>query len=98
MIWLTGVQTCALPISRIAHPFARKTHELVLQAQDLTLVRRTFDRSEERRVGKECRSRWSPYHLKKKKIEQRLIQTVKRQRERTITKYQKKVADSGRTL
>src|SRR2546427_11992754 len=25
------------------------------------------DRSEERRVGKECRSRWSPYHLKKKK-------------------------------
>src|SRR5256885_17076883 len=21
-----------------------------------------FDRSEERRVGKECRSRWSPYH------------------------------------
>src|SRR2546430_13813130 len=23
-------------------------------------------RSEERRVGKECRSRWAPYHLKKK--------------------------------
>src|SRR5438874_9023754 len=23
-------------------------------------------RSEERRVGKECRSRWSPYHKKKK--------------------------------
>src|SRR2546423_1034463 len=23
------------------------------------------DRSEERRVGKECRSRWSPYHCKK---------------------------------
>src|SRR5256886_8112393 len=23
-------------------------------------------RSEERRVGKECRSRWSPYHLKKR--------------------------------
>ena len=22
----------------------------------------TFYRSEERRVGKECRSRWSPYH------------------------------------
>ena len=22
----------------------------------------TFTRSEERRVGKECRSRWSPYH------------------------------------
>ena len=24
--------------------------------------RRTLTRSEERRVGKECRSRWSPYH------------------------------------
>ena len=24
--------------------------------------RLTDDRSEERRVGKECRSRWSPYH------------------------------------
>src|ERR1035437_10960707 len=24
-------------------------------------------RSEERRVGEECRSRWSPYHLKKNK-------------------------------
>ena len=27
----------------------------------LTLLE-NFDRSEERRVGKECRSRWSPYH------------------------------------
>ena len=26
------------------------------------LVRRSKTRSEERRVGKECRSRWSPYH------------------------------------
>src|SRR5437763_16890689 len=26
-------------------------------------------RSEERRVGKECRSRWSPYQLKKKTLE-----------------------------
>src|SRR5258706_5511469 len=26
------------------------------------LVRRESERSEERRVGKECRSRWSPYH------------------------------------
>src|SRR5437016_13641512 len=25
-----------------------------------------YFRSEERRVGKECRSRWSPYHYKKK--------------------------------
>src|SRR2546430_9881769 len=27
-------------------------------------------RSEERRVGKECRSRWSPYHYKKKEHRQ----------------------------
>src|SRR5256884_8722102 len=25
-------------------------------------IKREFPRSEERRVGKECRSRWSPYH------------------------------------
>ena len=31
----------------------------VLEAMDLSRVR---SRSEERRVGKECRSRWSPYH------------------------------------
>ena len=29
--------------------------------QDQT-IKRYADRSEERRVGKECRSRWSPYH------------------------------------
>src|SRR5256885_13300500 len=28
-------------------------------------IRHRSARSEERRVGKECRSRWSPYHLKK---------------------------------
>ena len=27
-----------------------------------TLLLNDDDRSEERRVGKECRSRWSPYH------------------------------------
>ena len=27
-----------------------------------TTDRKRDDRSEERRVGKECRSRWSPYH------------------------------------
>ena len=28
----------------------------------LTRIAEEFGRSEERRVGKECRSRWSPYH------------------------------------
>ena len=27
-----------------------------------TLIQYNISRSEERRVGKECRSRWSPYH------------------------------------
>ena len=26
------------------------------------IIQKITDRSEERRVGKECRSRWSPYH------------------------------------
>ncbi len=29
---------------------------------DVTVVDTPEGRSEERRVGKECRSRWSPYH------------------------------------
>ena len=35
---------------------------LVEQAAQLDLFVRQAARSEERRVGKECRSRWSPYH------------------------------------
>src|SRR5438034_7584913 len=31
-------------------------------------------RSEERRVGKECRYRWSPYYEKKKETESRIVQ------------------------
>ena len=30
--------------------------------QILTAIKGEIGRSEERRVGKECRSRWSPYH------------------------------------
>ena len=33
-----------------------------LTGDDETYTDWTADRSEERRVGKECRSRWSPYH------------------------------------
>src|SRR5438309_7727476 len=58
---VTGVQTCALPISGLGPP--RKNQEL--SATILTIrERRKTSRSEERRVGKECRSRWSLYHLK----------------------------------
>ena len=34
----------------------------VISCWHLTLWERIKLRSEERRVGKECRSRWSPYH------------------------------------
>ena len=34
----------------------------VVTIHDLAFVRYPTTRSEERRVGKECRSRWSPYH------------------------------------
>ena len=33
-----------------------------LTRKEKLLLIETYQRSEERRVGKECRSRWSPYH------------------------------------
>src|SRR3712207_6282326 len=32
------------------------------EAPSVAVAREVWERSEERRVGKECRSRWSPYH------------------------------------
>src|SRR3712207_7547778 len=70
-ISVTGVQTCALPISEVgdlgrAERAARRP-EGEDQGRRGGRGRRPADgrvpaRSEERRVGKECRSRWSPYH------------------------------------
>src|SRR3712207_7312888 len=67
-IGVTGVQTCALPISRprvlsfssrVAWNDGHMTPPAsVRSARHLP----TPVRSEERRVGKECRFRWSPYH------------------------------------
>src|SRR3712207_8236232 len=98
-IGVTGVQTCALPISpnalgfldapdRLTNFFEGRALQVFLKPtgfgmrvfgrgagvvfgilkrvtgidllQDLSTFFRA--RSEERRVGKECRSRWSPYH------------------------------------
>ena len=36
--------------------------ELKLLSYNIRYIGAPGDRSEERRVGKECRSRWSPYH------------------------------------
>ena len=34
----------------------------VVAQNNIEFKKANFPRSEERRVGKECRSRWSPYH------------------------------------
>ena len=39
-----------------------KAKEAAAYAERSSSVRLALTRSEERRVGKECRSRWSPYH------------------------------------
>ena len=40
--------------------FGKKGEDLIINVPPGTMI--IDDRSEERRVGKECRSRWSPYH------------------------------------
>src|SRR2546427_11967679 len=39
-----------------------RTEHVILLHETRSLGRCAVGRSEERRVGKECRSRWSPYH------------------------------------
>src|SRR3546814_10407220 len=61
---VTGVQTCALPIYYASQiPWF---DEAFLEGSPHRPGGQYFDRSEGRRVGKECvstcRSRWSPYH------------------------------------
>src|SRR2546430_3772363 len=48
------------PIAKPYQPSSRVWEPRVLGATNPIWV--DGDRSEERRVGKECRSRWSPYH------------------------------------
>ena len=64
---VTGVQTCALPIleqlaaanSKILH---KRFTNFGIYFDRSPGLHDCCHRSEERRVGKECRSRWSPYH------------------------------------
>src|SRR5215211_1694043 len=58
---VTGVQTCALPICRQG---SSKTPNEMIKVRTAPMMTnpKGSGRSEERRVGKECRSRWSPYH------------------------------------
>src|SRR2546425_6482407 len=63
---VTGVQTCALPIYPESVPRRRRGEQapqpLPFLGGGCWAAGRFGARSEERRVGKECRSRWSPYH------------------------------------
>src|SRR2546426_3334703 len=61
---VTGVQTCALPIFEAGNAWATRSGarlDNLIYSGTVGAGVDTF-RSEERRVGKECRSRWSPYH------------------------------------
>src|SRR6266705_4936129 len=55
---VTGVQTCALPISRSGRSACSSPSCTSWMRQ--AGASRSRSRSEERRVGKECRSRWWP--------------------------------------
>src|SRR3989442_9618364 len=63
---VTGVQTCALPISTVRtleRPSGSGWFDRMRATQPTSPGFGTGSaRSEERRVGKEGRSRWSPYH------------------------------------
>ena len=55
-LWQTLIKLLTL-IDFLGFPVGSDGKEFACNAGDLDSVR-----SEERRVGKECRSRWSPYH------------------------------------
>ena len=62
---VTGVQTCALPIYHNSNNNISDEDDDDAMQWDNAVNHDDDDvdgRSEERRVGKECRSRWSPYH------------------------------------
>ena len=60
-------------INKLLHDMQRNKVHLAIVLDDfggtagLVTLEDIIERSEERRVGKECTSRWSPYHEKKKK-------------------------------
>src|SRR3989442_11976068 len=58
--WSSDV--CSSDLDDLSHALARGTDRLQAQVMVGVFAVVVIDRSEERRVGKECRSRWSPYH------------------------------------
>src|SRR5438445_13532814 len=69
-IGVTGVQTCALPISARRAMHSRRDCSVWQRTMRSAAGRSSSElsqRSEERRVGKECRSRWSADDESKKR-------------------------------
>ena len=54
--------TAQILVSGVSMPDALRAAELLAEDWDVAANVWSVTRSEERRVGKECRSRWSPYH------------------------------------
>src|SRR5438034_4329767 len=65
--WSSDVCSSDLVRHPVRRPARRQTQEVPAGARGARPGEPRRHRSEERRVGKECRSRWSPYHQKKKK-------------------------------
>src|SRR5438034_11663995 len=61
---VTGVQTCALPIFPVERLLEGETEKLIHMEERLH-ERVVGQRSEERRVGKECRLGWWTFYIKK---------------------------------
>src|SRR5258708_38093021 len=94
---VTGVQTCALPIYRVPPRgcVAQRNRVVAPDASARPQLPRhqpqrqtepdpgMAGRSEERRVGKEGRSRGAPDHLKKKKEEDARVRGISRKNEMT---------------
>ena len=71
-----GTGACATAVAAVLHGLAGRKCDIIMYGGTVTIeweeatghilmtgpATKVFDRSEERRVGKECRSRWSPYH------------------------------------
>ena len=85
------------PLNRWVPDYVEQTlgsaHPEVIRVKDKVFLERcrvvdrqptVFFRSEERRVGKECRSRWSLYHQKKKKKKK---ERVNKRRKINLTTY-----------
>src|SRR2546422_11446892 len=91
---VTGVQTCALPIStpscagwagRVSHRRCSRPASRIFRCPCSTAPIRA--RSEERRVGEEGRSRWAPDHLKKKKKKLIEIERVNNKKIEQVDRY-----------